>query len=162
MACVFRVVQAGNSRELLRIIQAPRTPATAVSAAATETSAAVTASQSPFENVQRFYVPDEAKPHFEAAWKAREAYMETQPGFVSFNMATTDDKYTITSKWASIPEWEAFNLSKGARRHHLPSVCPQFRLPIQDPATSKQPAHTLDCRSVRLSAPVVLHVFYVH
>lgn len=111
---------AGNSRTLLRIIHTPNTPATAVSAAAEEAKVAATASQPPFQNVQRFYVPDVVKPHFEAAWKAREAYMETQPGFVSFNVASTDETYTITSKWASIPEWEAFNLSKEARRHHLP------------------------------------------
>lgn len=125
-----------------------------MSAAAKEARVPATASNLPFQNVQRFHVPDEAKPHFEAAWKAREAYMETQPGFVSFNVAVTDQTYTITSKWASIPEWEAFNLSKEARRHHLPSVCPQFRLPIQEPGTSHESAINLDYRKIIHRGPL--------
>lgn len=115
-------VQAGISRVPIRLTKAPITTATAVSAAATEASAASISSKPEFENKQRFYVPDDVKDQFEAAWKARESYMETQPGFLGFSMTASDDTYTITSKWASVPEWEAFNLSKEARRHHLPWV----------------------------------------
>lgn len=121
-------VQAGCERSPLRVTQSPRTATTAIQAAATETSAAQTSSKPAFENNQRFYVPDDVKEQFEAAWQARHAYMETQPGFIGFNMAEVGDSYTVTSKWASIPEWEAFNLSKEARRHHLPWVCPPIQL----------------------------------
>eukprot|EP00892_Ulva_mutabilis_P000052 jgi/Ulvmu1/10047/UM059_0097.1 len=113
-------VQAGRDRTPSRVNQAPIITATAVSADQTESSASKAGSQPAFENNQRFYVPDDVKEQFEAAWAARHAYMETQPGFISFNISEVGDSYTVTSKWASIPEWEAFNLSKEARRHHLP------------------------------------------
>lgn len=120
-------MQAGHWRASVRVINGPHTAATAVSAAATEATAGQVSSTPGFENTQRFFVPDDVKEEFEAAWKARHSYMETQAGFLGFNITVMDDTYTVTSKWATIPEWEAFNLSKEARRHHLPWV----RSPLQ-------------------------------
>lgn len=69
-------------------------------------------------------MPDDAKDAFKRAWSDRAAHMEEMPGFCGFDLKEGgSDTITVTSNWASIPEWEAFNLSKEARRQHLPSVC---------------------------------------
>ena len=76
-----------------------------------------------FTNKQRFVVPGDAKDAFTQAWQARAAHMESCAGFQGFDMEQQDsNEYAVQSQWASIPDWEAFNLSEAARRQHLPSV----------------------------------------
>ena len=49
--------------------------------------------------------------------------MATAQGHLGFDMRKQgQDSYVVESRWQSIPDWEAFNLSKPARRHHLPTV----------------------------------------
>lgn len=52
--------------------------------------------------------------------------MRGQPGFQSFELNVDGDFYVIKSSWATIPEWEAFNLTPEARRSHLPVGVWQF------------------------------------
>lgn len=85
--------------------------------------AAAAPAASAWVNTQRFVVPVEAQAAFMDAWEARAAHMETMSGFEGYVMkASDDDEFIVESRWASIAEWEAFNLSKTARRQHLPSV----------------------------------------
>lgn len=150
-------VQVGRERAPLKVNQSPNISTTAVSADKTEASSAQASTKPAFENKQRFYVPEDVKEHFEAAWAARHAYMKTQRGFVSFNISEVDDSYTVTSKWASIPEWEAFNLSKEARRHHLPWVRPQS-VSKNPRARIKVPHPSGRCRWCLLNMVPIRHV----
>jgi heme-degrading monooxygenase HmoA len=78
-----------------------------------------------FVNRQKFQVPDQIKSAFVEAWNARSQLMEQAAGFTGFDIQKQgDETYVVESRWASIPEWEEFNLSSPARRHHLPWVCP--------------------------------------
>lgn len=76
----------------------------------------------PFTNTNRFKVSPSAAADFEAVWREREAAMKAFPGFQGFELKREGDggKFTASSKWASIPEWEAWSLSEPCRRSHLP------------------------------------------
>jgi len=74
-----------------------------------------------FDNINRFIVPEDKTEEFEATWREREANMQQLPGFLGFSLDKQQgSEYTVTSKWASIPEWEVYSLSETARRTHLP------------------------------------------
>lgn len=76
-----------------------------------------------FVNRQVFKVPEDMQPVFEEAWAAREEHMATMAGYLGVQMHKEGaDSYVVESRWESIPAWEEFNLSKPARRHHLPTV----------------------------------------
>eukprot|EP01025_Chloroclados_australasicus_P028539 TRINITY_DN2828_c0_g1_i3.p1 TRINITY_DN2828_c0_g1~~TRINITY_DN2828_c0_g1_i3.p1 ORF type:complete len:260 (-),score=38.00 TRINITY_DN2828_c0_g1_i3:651-1319(-) len=79
-----------------------------------------TSSEQQFSNKQIFIVPEEAQAAFKEAWSERARHMETMDGFEGFSIDQDGETFTVVSKWASIPKWEAFNLSKAARRSHLP------------------------------------------
>ncbi|KAL3157072.1 hypothetical protein ABBQ38_001319 [Trebouxia sp. C0009 RCD-2024] len=75
----------------------------------------------PFSNINKFIVPEDKLEEFEATWHEREEFMQQMPGFLGFSMERQDGSdFVTTSKWASIPEWEAYSLSEIARRSHLP------------------------------------------
>lgn len=66
-------------------------------------------------------MPEDKLEEFEATWHEREEFMQQMPGFLGFSMERQDGSdFVTTSKWASIPEWEAYSLSEIARRSHLP------------------------------------------
>jgi heme-degrading monooxygenase HmoA len=71
-------------------------------------------------------VPKQIQQAFVAAWRQREADMQGQPGFMGFNVISDGETYTVSSSWASIPEWEAWSLSEECRRSHLPQGIWQF------------------------------------
>ncbi|KAL3132730.1 hypothetical protein ABBQ32_009234 [Trebouxia sp. C0010 RCD-2024] len=74
-----------------------------------------------FNNTNKFIVPEDKLEEFEATWHEREDIMQQMPGFLGFSMERQDGSdFVTTSKWASIPEWEAYSLSEIARRSHLP------------------------------------------
>lgn len=74
-----------------------------------------------FNNVNKFIVPEDKVPEFEDAWHQREEVMQQSAGFLGFSLERKDDSdFVATSRWASIPEWEAYSLSEIARRSHLP------------------------------------------
>ncbi|WIA29413.1 hypothetical protein OEZ86_011916 [Tetradesmus obliquus] len=79
-----------------------------------------------FTNINKFIVPKPIQQAFVAAWRQREADMQGQPGFMGFNVISEGDSYTVSSSWASIPEWEAWSLSEECRRSHLPQGIWQF------------------------------------
>eukprot|EP00775_Hariotina_reticulata_P001914 gene1914-2246_t len=55
-----------------------------------------------------------------AEWKHREEDMAQLPGFKVFEISSDGDSFTISSSWASIPDWESWSLSPACRRSHLP------------------------------------------
>jgi heme-degrading monooxygenase HmoA len=76
-----------------------------------------------FVNSQKFKVPEAVESEFVEAWNARAELMEQATGFKGFDIHKKgDETYVVQSRWASIPEWEKFNLSASFRRHHLPWV----------------------------------------
>lgn len=74
----------------------------------------------PFTNTNRFKVLPEAVALFEATWREREEAMRSFPGFQGFKLSRDGDNFAASSTWATIPEWEAWNLSPVCRRSHLP------------------------------------------
>jgi antibiotic biosynthesis monooxygenase (ABM) superfamily enzyme len=67
-------------------------------------------------------VPASVRQEFLSTWAAREALMRGAPGFQGFELAeSAPGQYTVTSRWASVPQWEAWDLSGPARRSHLPT-----------------------------------------
>jgi heme-degrading monooxygenase HmoA len=94
-------------------------------------AASTSAPTGPFTNTNRFKVTPKAVPQFEAAWREREAAMRSFSGFQGFSLEKSGagsgssgggggDEYVARQTWASIPEWEAWNLSEPCRRSHLP------------------------------------------
>ncbi|KAF6253030.1 hypothetical protein COO60DRAFT_1549617 [Scenedesmus sp. NREL 46B-D3] len=79
-----------------------------------------------FTNTNRFIVPKHVQQAFVAAWRQREADMQGQPGFLGFNVISDGETHTVSSSWASIPEWEAWSVSEECRRSHLPQDIWQF------------------------------------
>ena len=59
---------------------------------------------------------------FQSEWLSREAAMSSFPGFQGFKLSQEGEQWVAQSQWASIPEWEAWNLSPVCRRSHLPLV----------------------------------------
>ncbi|CAD7696377.1 unnamed protein product [Ostreobium quekettii] len=90
-----------------------------------ETSVAAKASPSDkpvkeFSNTNRYHVPLQFTDAFETEWKCREVGMRGADGFRGLSVDRKGEEYTVTSRWASIPQWEAYSCSPVARRSHLP------------------------------------------
>ena len=75
-----------------------------------------------FTNINKFIVPKHLQQAFLSEWQHREQDMQKHAGFVGFNVINDGENFTISSSWASIPEWEAWSLSPECRRSHLPWV----------------------------------------
>eukprot|EP00878_Enallax_costatus_P025414 GHUV01027190.1.p2 GENE.GHUV01027190.1~~GHUV01027190.1.p2 ORF type:complete len:164 (+),score=46.25 GHUV01027190.1:122-613(+) len=73
-----------------------------------------------FTNTNKFIVPKHLQQAFLSEWRRREQDMQKHAGFVGFNVINDGENFTISSSWASIPEWEAWSLSPECRRSHLP------------------------------------------
>eukprot|EP00879_Flechtneria_rotunda_P007091 GHRR01007443.1.p2 GENE.GHRR01007443.1~~GHRR01007443.1.p2 ORF type:complete len:179 (+),score=41.86 GHRR01007443.1:248-784(+) len=81
---------------------------------------AASPANTPFTNTNRFIVPKHLQQVFTAEWRRREEDMQRHPGFQGLNVIHDGDSFTISSSWASIPDWEAWSLSPECRRSHLP------------------------------------------
>ncbi|KAF8073066.1 hypothetical protein HT031_000727 [Scenedesmus sp. PABB004] len=92
----------------------------AAAAAPAPPKPAAAAGAKPFTNTNRFVVPKHVQPAFLAEWRRREREMQAFAGFTAFNVISDGDSFTVSSSWASIPEWEAWSLSDPCRRSHLP------------------------------------------
>lgn len=69
----------------------------------------------------RYQVPPHLRAEFTAVWAERESIMKQFPGFQGVQMfELAPDTISVASSWASIPEWEAFDLSAIAKRVHFP------------------------------------------
>jgi len=73
-----------------------------------------------FFNTNRYHVPLQFTDAFETEWKCREVGMRGADGFLGLSMDRKGEEYIVTSRWASIPQWEAYSCSPVARRSHLP------------------------------------------
>lgn len=73
-----------------------------------------------FTNTNRFWVPLDVIEAFEREWRHREAAMKEADGFLGLSVDRKGEEYTVSSRWASIPQWEAWSCTNVARRSHMP------------------------------------------
>lgn len=73
-----------------------------------------------FVAMNRFTINPGREADFEAAWKTRESYLATVPGFVRFALLKGDEpgEYISHSTWQSRAHFEAWTRSEAFRAAH--------------------------------------------
>jgi heme-degrading monooxygenase HmoA len=83
--------------------------------------------------MNRFRVIKGCEGDFEAMWRARESYLPSMRGFVSFHLlrGVSQDEHTLYSThttWTSFEDFEAWTKSEGFRAAHAKAGDPNRRV----------------------------------